>query len=438
MTLQEGANPFTVIASNPFGLQGQASRTLFRYTTPFASTLDWPLPGLAIPASSTEVRGHVLRAGTTVQVNGVAAPVDPGSLTFSASVPLQPGPNTLTALGSDQAGNSGTASVQVTSAPAAPAAASYRWDLPADGSSSALRSVPVSGMANLPGVAAVTLNGQAMTLTGQGGDGSFSGSLALASPGPNALVLEVTTLAGQSFSERREVRFTPALPQVTLAVPDSARPGDSVPITVAPVAGTGLMQADITWNGLFLASVSAPWAPVSARIPANAAIGAVIPVSVLARDDQGSTVTARAGVTVYGAGALLVQAFDDSQGLPCSDLAASATLEGGPGQALDGNGRAALATALPQNWIRLQKPGFTQVWRSAALTVGATQTAVSARLTPLASAQAAGSAAFSGSFGGGALQLSLPAGALRPLYPCPPLRSAATACRDCCLPAGQR
>ncbi len=148
-----------------------------------------------------------------------------------------------------------------------------------------------------------------------------------------------------------------------------------------------------------------------AQVPATAAVGSTLPVSVLATDDQGGTVTARASVTVYGNGALLVQAFDDSQGLPCTDQAGIATVEGGAAQALDGNGRAALATALPQDWIVVQKPGFTPVWRSTALTAGAVQTAVSARLTPLAPSQRADGGAFTGSFGGGVLSLSLPGAA---------------------------
>ena len=128
--------------------------------------------------------------------------------------------------------------------------------------------------------------------------------------------------------------------------------------------------------------------------------------------DQGATVTARTSVSVYASGALVVQAFDDRLGLPFTDQTGTATVEGGASQTLDGSGRAALATALPQNWLLLQKPGFSPVWRSAALTVGATQTAVSARLTPLGTSQSSDGTTTSGTFGGNALQLALPAGAM--------------------------
>lgn len=410
--LAEGVNTFQAVAVNRFGGRGQAVRTLHRYTTPFGIQIEWPLDGLATPETSTLVRGRVLRPGTTVAVNGIPALVDATALTFSATVPLQAGLNTLTAEGRDGVGNAGQAQVRVTSTPALPQEATYRWELPAPGSASRTRVVRIQGRADLPGVCRVQVNGQPMRLIGEGHEGRFEGDLALEGPGRTVLRLEVGTMAGRTFTEQREVSFVPDLPRIRLLAPDAARPGDLIPLQVVPEPGTRLVKADLLWNGRLLASVVEPFAAVQAQVPADAAVGGRMSVEALGTDDEGAIVTARTSVAVYGQGALMVEAYDDRLGLPFTDRTATAAVEGGETQALDARGRAALSTALPQSWVKVTKPGFTPVWRAAGLTVGALQAVVDARLTALEPARSAGPSGLTGPFGGGALNLSVPAGAL--------------------------
>lgn len=407
--LTEGANAFKLVATNAFGLQGQAARTLNRFTTPFGIQLDWPLEGLALPATSVEVRGRVLRPGTNVAVNGTPGPVDATSLRFAVVVPLQPGLNTLTANATDAAGNQGQALVHVTSAP--PVAATYRWDLPANGGASHSRVVHIQGQADLPGITSVRINGQAMSLTGTGRDGQFAGDITFEAKGRNALYLEARTLTGAALNERRDVSFVPELPRVRLQAPETARPGDTIPIQVSPETGTRLTNADISWNGRFLVRVTDSFAPVTAQVPADAVVGSRIPIEVLATDAEGEQVTARTTVTIYGQGALLVEAYDDAQGLPLKE--GQALVEGGEAQTLDATGKAALRTALPQNWIKVSRSGFTPVWRPASLQVGGVQAVVDARLTPLAVNQPITVGAFTGQFGKGALSVAFPAGAFQ-------------------------
>lgn len=410
--LAEGVNTFQAVAVNRFGGRGQAVRTLHRYTTPFGIQIEWPLDGLATPETSTLVRGRVLRPGTTVAVNGIPALVDATALTFSATVPLQAGLNTLTAEGRDGVGNAGQAQVRVTSTPALPQEATYRWELPAPGSASRTRVVRIQGRADLPGVCRVQVNGQPMRLIGESQEGRFEGDLALEGPGRTVLRLEVGTMAGRTFTEQREVSFVPDLPRIRLLAPDAARPGDLIPLQVVPEPGTRLVKADLLWNGRLLAPVVEPFAAVQAQVPADAAVGGRMSVEALGTDDEGATVTARTSVAVYGQGALMVEAYDDRLGLPFMDRTATAAVEGGERQALDARGRAALSTALPQSWVKVTKPGFTPVWRAAGLTVGALQAVVDARLTGLEPARSAGPSGLTGPFGGGALNLSVPAGAL--------------------------
>jgi hypothetical protein len=408
VSLVEGANAFRVQATNAFGLQGQADRTLNRFTTSFGVQIDWPLEGLAIPEISVEVRGRVRRAGTTVTVNGVPAAVAADTLSFTVVVPLQPGANTLVASAADSAGNQGEAQVHVTCAPPEDASATYRWDLPLNAATSRTRLVHVRGQADLPGVASVKVNGLPMSLSGVGKEGQFEGDVPLDAKGRNVIFLEARTLAGSTLTERREVAFVPELPRIRLQAPETARPGDTISLQVTPEVGTTLKSADVSWNGRLLAQIADPFAAVTAQVPGDAAVGSRILVEALATDAQGEQVTARAYVTVYGLGALLVEAYDDSLGLLLK--AGLATVEGGESLALDGSGKAALRTALPQNWIKVSQTGFTPVWRAAGMQVGGVQSVVDARLTPLVVGQAASAASFTGSFGKGALALTFPAG----------------------------
>lgn len=406
--LQEGVNLFKLVATDTFGLQGQVARSLNRFTTSFGVQIDWPLDGLATPESSVEVRGRVRRAGTTADVNGFPVTVDPGTLTFAVVAPLQPGPNTLTARATDGAGNHGQAQVHVVCAPPADPGSTYRWDVPVNTGTSRTRIVHIQGQADLPGVASVKVNGLPMSISGFGKDGKFEGDVPLEAKGRNVLFLEARTLAGASLSERREVSFVPELPRIRLQAPETARPGDTIPVQVTPEVGTHLKTADISWNGRFLARVSDPFAAVTAQVPGDATVGSRILVEALATDAEGEQVAARTYVVVYGQGALLVEAYDDQQGLPLKE--GQVAVEGGESQILDATGKVALRTALPQNWIKVSRSGYTPVWRPAGLQVGGVLAAVDARLTPLAESQPVAMGPFTGRFGKGALALAFPSG----------------------------
>ena len=406
VSLQEGSNAFKVLATNAFHQTGEAVRTVYRFNSTVSVHIDWPMEGLAIPQTSVEVRGHVFRPNCTVAVNGVPTIVDSSTLTFQATLPLQAGLNTLQAVAQDAAGNQGTDQVHVTSA-TADSSASYRWDLPANGTSSRTRTVHITGQADLPGITQITVNGVPMALRGQGKGGQFTGEIPLTTKGPSALLLEAHSLNGTSSSERRNVSFVPELPRLRLLAPDAARPGDTLPIQVSPEAGSHLVKAELTWNGRSLATVTDPFAAVQALVPADAVVGSQISVEALGTDVEGETVLARTYVTVYGQGALVLEAYDDRLGLPLTDMTAKASLEGGESQPFDAHGRAALATALPQNWVKVEKVGFTPVWRSAGLTIGSAQNVMGARLTKLEDGKDADASGFHGEFAGGALKVDL-------------------------------
>jgi hypothetical protein len=415
VALSAGLNPFVLVATTKLGQSASQNLTVLRTTEDVPADaaasiqIDWPQNGFASGVTPILVKGRVNKASVQVVLAGQSVSVDPQTLQFSANVALTPGANRIQAVGTDAEGRSATAEVQGTYV--APGFAKYSWEAPIDGAQSATRTVRISGQADQPGILSVMVNGVPMALSGDGSLGRFNGEVGLSSTGRNTLLMEVRTLAGETRTEKRDVIFEPELPRIRLMAPDSARPGDTIPIQVSPEAGTKLLKADLTWNGRFLATVTEPFGAVSALVPADAVVGSRINLEAVGTGAEGATVTARAYVTVFGSGALMIEAYDDRLGLPLADKTATASVEGGESQTLDEHGRAALATALPQNWIKVSKAGFTTVWRSAALQVGSAQSLVDARLTPMEKAQDVGASGFTGEFAGGALNLSIPAGA---------------------------
>ncbi len=93
-------------------------------TSPPAITITSPVDGSTVNTSTVTVNGTAIDdvGVTNVTVNGVPVTITPGtSVTYSTTVTLVSGSNTITAEARDAAGNSGTATVNVTFTPSAPA-----------------------------------------------------------------------------------------------------------------------------------------------------------------------------------------------------------------------------------------------------------------------------------------------------------------------------
>ena len=395
LTLAEGDNPIRLVATNRFGQSSTRTVTIHRYQTSFGVEIQWPLDGMSLPDKSVRVRGRVLRPVSALTLNGSPVAVDT-SLAFTGVVPLAGGENLIQALGTDEVGNTGSAQVKVFSAP--PSSATFRWDLPANGARSARRSSSISGQADLPGIASLEINGVPMALSGQGASGRFQGELSLGGKGINLLSLVARTVAGETLMEQREVIYEPTLPRMRLVSPDSARPGQRIPVQIQPEAGTSLASAEIQFGGALLGRVTSPFPALEAQVLQDAPIGSRIPVDAVGTDDQGETVTLRAYVQVYAGGALLQRVADDRTGLALEG--ATVAIEDGESGISDASGRVALQTAIPDNWIKVSRSGYTSVWRSAGLKQAGVEATLSARLTRKADPQP------SLSFAGGALVLN--------------------------------
>jgi hypothetical protein len=221
----------TVLENNPGTLNYRVAASFDGRSEPALSTL---LP-LAVSGTSTSialaspangaylntpvitVRGSVGDAAATVRINGIAAPVASGS--FSASVPLNEGPNTLTAVATNSGGSTTTASILVTLDTTAPRIEVYS---PAAGGSTTAATATVSGMVNdivvgtvNPQQAVVTVNG----VTAQVLNRSFVARDVPLALGSNTLQAVATDRAGNRVTSTVQLtRVAPAAGQGSLTL----------------------------------------------------------------------------------------------------------------------------------------------------------------------------------------------------------------------------
>jgi hypothetical protein len=121
LALHEGENLITVTAVDLANNIGTATVSVSLDTRPPRVTIDSPPDGSVTTAATVEVAGMIndIVAGTVnagqaqVSVNGVPALVANRSF-LATAVPIAPGVNVITAIGTDEAGNIASASIEVT------------------------------------------------------------------------------------------------------------------------------------------------------------------------------------------------------------------------------------------------------------------------------------------------------------------------------------
>jgi len=186
-------------------LQGTAPDT----TPPEVKILS-PADGSLFATAPVSVNGTTSPDTVTLLVNGVAATLAADG-TWSASIPLVEGLNSILAEGTDAAGNKGSASITVTRDTTAPQVAIVS---PADGSLFATATVSVSGTSS-PDTVDVVVNGVAATLSS---DGTWSASIPLVE-GLNSILADGTDAAGNKGSAAISVRRDMALPFLAVDAP---------------------------------------------------------------------------------------------------------------------------------------------------------------------------------------------------------------------------
>ncbi len=161
VTLVEGPNIITAIATDAVGNQAQASITIIRDTTPPAVTIIDP-PNLAVfNFSFISVAGTVDDPEASVTVNGSSALVSGG--VFNLTLDIGEGTRFITAVAQDPLGNTSTSSISVTVDKTPPRVIITS---PSDGATLFSSPITVTGMIN--DIVSGTVNGNNATVTVNG------------------------------------------------------------------------------------------------------------------------------------------------------------------------------------------------------------------------------------------------------------------------------
>jgi hypothetical protein len=210
VTLLSGRNTISTVATDLAGNKTTDTRTV---------TLDQATPSLTITApadNSTTANAIVTVTGTVSETSTVSIVLNSGApqiasmsgTTFTATVILQPGLNTITATALDSVGNPSTAvkrtvvydnqkpSVAITTPPA---------DFTTSQSSIAIQGTVTNSLS--ASTASISVDGITTPLL-LDGTGKFSATAVLAAEGPHTVAVTATNQAGVSTSVQRNVQYT--------------------------------------------------------------------------------------------------------------------------------------------------------------------------------------------------------------------------------------
>lgn len=254
--LVEGANRIEVAARDAAGNGSSSAVTVHLDTTLPVLAVSSPAEGATLSSGSVLVDGTASDLHlSSVKVQGTAVAVGAGG-SFSTTLQLAAGPQTIEIVATDTAGNKATVIRNVTVASNQPP--TLVVSEPADGFLATSSPITVRGTAtsNGGGAIALTVNGEAVPLSG----GGFSKPVA-ATPGPVALTIVATDASGRSTTR-----------QVSGTLGPDAGTGTGTPPTTPPPAGTLAVTIETPTEG---AVVGSGTVAVSGRVD-----GGVAPVQV--------------------------------------------------------------------------------------------------------------------------------------------------------------
>jgi hypothetical protein len=215
LPLAAGANTITVVATDNAGNQEINTRTITYDPTA-------PILSVSTPAdNSSSAQSFITVAGTinetsTVQVTDNGGNQQSASISgnsFTATVYLESGVNTITIAATDLAGNTSSAKRTVTydSVTMTLAVTNPNQDMTTSQSSIVLTGTLVDAIA--PVSLTITMNGR--TYTPQVTNGSFTQNLSFSQAGTYAIVVTATDGAGNRSSVSRNVIYTPTTTPTT-------------------------------------------------------------------------------------------------------------------------------------------------------------------------------------------------------------------------------
>jgi PKD repeat protein len=193
-----------------------SSTTTATITAPPQLAFTSPTQGALFNTTTIQVAGTAGSTVQTVTVNGVTATLSGG--TFSATIPVRAGVNILTAAGTDNKGNVGTASTSVTVDLSPPIVSVLQ---PVNGSTVTTQQITVAGMVTDQVTGTVNSNNVTVTVNGQAAavsNRSFLVSNLLLVPGANTLNIVATDAAGNTSTSSVQVNLASGTAQQNIVI----------------------------------------------------------------------------------------------------------------------------------------------------------------------------------------------------------------------------
>ena len=247
VTLIAGSNPITVVAMDNAGNSTPpVTRTVTLDLVPPVLTVAVRVDGVATNNNTFTFTGTVMDAGSGIKsltVNDHPVPVVAGA--FSANVPLVLGPNTITVVATDNAGNNSAPVIRtVTLDTVAPI---LTVTTPVDGFVTNNATLAVTGTATDPGsgIKTLTVNGLSVPVVA----GAFSTNVTLVA-GTNPITVVVTDNVGNTTTVTRSVSLDMIAPVLTVTAPVDKLATNNATLAVTGTAtdvGSGIKT--VTVNG---------------------------------------------------------------------------------------------------------------------------------------------------------------------------------------------
>lgn len=218
--LQEGTNTVTAVTTK-YSLTSTVTRTVTLDTTPPALTLTAPQENVVVSASPVIVTGNT-EAGAALKINNADTTVNSDG-SFSTSLNLTEGENTITATATDAAGNQTTVTQKITYSPNA---LFLTVDVPQDNTYTNNATQTVSGKTDPS--ASLTVNGQNASVNA---NGTFSTTTTL-SKGTNTITVTATLKSTNTLQATvtRTVIYDTGAPELTLTTKADSSSTPSRPV----------------------------------------------------------------------------------------------------------------------------------------------------------------------------------------------------------------
>lgn len=288
LTPGDGAKTITARATDGTGKSSSAVVQVTLDTTPPSIAITTPASGSTLTSESLTVSGSVddLAGLSTVTCNGVNGLIENG--TFTCSVTLVPGINTITATATDKAGNSAESTIHAT----------YTRDLqaptititaPVAGTVTRDRTITVSGTAaDDVAVASVKVEGVGVPFDS---NGNWTTTVTLTgADGPKPITASVTDGTGKSNQAQVQIALDTTTPTVAITSPANHSSGTSSSLTVSGSVSDASAITGVTCNGVAATLAGGTFTCVVTLVPGDN------PITAAATDAAGnvgtSTITA--------------------------------------------------------------------------------------------------------------------------------------------------